>query len=63
MGKKAREEIISNIDHEGLWYWIWQKYYRRWANEIPMEVLREMMKLSEQMETVRKMLDVRGFLA
>jgi len=43
-------------------YWIWQKFYRHWADEIPIEVLKELIILSDQMEEVRKLLDKNGFL-
>ena len=56
------EQIAGEIDNEGLWYWIWQKFYRRYANKISPELLNKLIGLADDMEEVRKLLQDNDYL-
>jgi hypothetical protein len=56
------DEIAGNIDNEGLWYWIWQKFYTEYKDDIDPELYSNLESLSIYMENIRKVMEDKGYL-
>jgi len=59
---KEREVIAGEIDNEGLWYWIQNRYYRRYANVFSMETLKKIIEAGDILDEVEKLLEEEGYL-
>lgn len=47
-------KIADDIDIDGLWYWIQNRYYRRYATEISPALLKKAIKLADLMDDIEK---------
>lgn len=47
-------KIADDIDIDGLWYWINNRYYRRYATEISPALLKKVIELADLMDDVEK---------
>ena len=59
---KKQEEIASEIDNEGLWYWIQNGYYRRYANVFSMQTLKRIIETKDILNELEKLLEEEGYL-
>lgn len=57
-----REEIASEIDNEGLWYWIQNGYHRRHANVFSMYILKKIIEAKDILNELEKLLEDEGYL-
>lgn len=62
MNDKIKKEISDSIDSEGLWYWIWQGYYRRYAVYFSIDLLKKITQLSKDMSDLQEELQDGGYL-
>jgi len=59
---KKREVIAGEIDNEGLWYWIQNGYYRRYATVFSMETLKKIIEAGDILDKLEKLLEEEGYL-
>ena len=58
----SKKEIGSAIDNEGLWYWIQNGYYRRYANVFPMLTLKKILEAKDILDELEKLLEEEGYI-
>ena len=56
------QEIAGEIDIDGLWYWLWQRDYRRHADKFPVDLLKQLIECSDKMNEVEKILSEEGYV-
>ncbi len=57
-----QEEIASEIDNEGLWYWIQNGYYRRYANVFSMQTLKRIIETRDMLDEIENLLKDEGYI-
>lgn len=58
----SKKEIASEIDNEGLWYWIQNGYYRRYATIFSMQTLKKILTAKDILDELEKLLKEEGYL-
>lgn len=59
---KGQEVIAGEIDNEGLWYWIQNGYYRRYATVFSMITLKKILEAKDILDELEKLLEEEGYI-
>lgn len=60
--ENIKQEIAEEIDIDGLWYWIMNRYYRQHADNFSVDTLKKIIGCADTMIELEKLLEEENYI-